>query len=209
MSSELTSYIAKKRSEKMTDSEISAKLLASGWDAQLVSQALGSHDDDVPLPPSSTGSPKPTAVVQTLTTRGLEYKIMFISLVVWAIALGLLLQALVSQWLDADTFSVAATTPGTTAAIIVALPVFGILFMRLHRAEKADQGLRADPSRRRAIQAILVVAFIVGVWSLINCLTSLFNGNTRSILSAVMHLLVTLVIAGSIFAYYWRDQHRN
>lgn len=162
-------------------------------------------------------------VVQSFSTRGLEYIIMFIAMGVAALALGSLLHSTVNTLLGSTASY--GTSDGVvslaTAALIVALPIFGFLFLRLKRAEQTEPELRHDPSRKRAIQLTLVITFLIGLGNIIYFLYNLMSGSIRDnynlvgspaasgVLGNFIHLLITLAIAGGIFAYYWYDEHHQ
>jgi heme/copper-type cytochrome/quinol oxidase subunit 2 len=104
-------------------------------------------------------------------------------------------------------------------ALLVTLPIFVVLFFRLRQAEKTEPTIRRDPSRKHAVQVTLVVTFLTGIFKIITYLYSLINGGhgfldfsniqTASPVADLLHTLITLVIAGTIFAYYWRDEHKG
>ncbi|HSX01190.1 MAG TPA: DUF5671 domain-containing protein, partial [Candidatus Saccharimonas sp.] len=109
-------------------------------------------------------------------------------------------------------------TAYASPALIVALPIFAILFLRLKKAEDAEPAIRSDPSRRHAIQLLLIVAFAWGIGRLIVYIYSLLNGNgadsylgsnITAPLGNFLHTLITVTIAGGLFAYYWIDEHRE
>lgn len=224
MNDTIHQFIASARKDGRTDTEIIDALTAAGWDRAVVEGALTDGADKplvAPPPPTDTGSPAndPKPVVQALSTRGLEYTIMFISLAVFALSLGWILHSLIngatgtSNWVD-NSVSFA------TAALIVSLPIFAFLFLRLKKAEIANSQLHDDPSRHRAIQIMLVLTFLVGLGNIITFLYSLLNGGNATagtidsstattIVGNALHLLVTLAIAGTIFGYYWYEEHRG
>lgn len=231
----LKQYIDYSRENGRDDEFIKGSLIAAGWNPGLVEAAVNAKPGDiaVPAPPpvldaGPSGTPArgrieasdtpqaPVAVVSQLTTRGLEYTIMFLALGVTAIALGTVLH---------DTIDTVTGMPGdlsevasfAAAALIVALPIFSVLFLRLKKAELAEPAIRNDASRRRAVQLTLIISFLWGLGRLIFYIFSLINGsgggevwgsNADPIANA-LHTLVTVGIAGGIFAYYWHDEHRK
>ena len=212
---EINDYINKKRSEGLSDADISTKLIAAGWSQAQVSAALTGVEDDVPRPPEGVPHPgqQPVTVVQTFSTRGLEYIIMFISLYVTASSIGLLLHDMVSALFNSADYNDYGYSSMATASLIVSLPIFTVLFLRLKKAELNDPTIKNDPSRKRAVQLTLVVTFITGLIKIISYIYSLMNlGGGEFETSPVQDLLdtiITLGIAGGIFAYYWIDEHRK
>lgn len=228
MNPALTDYIKQKRESKVDDGKIRQNLIEQGWPTADVEKAMGiSHDNDAPPPPPlvpsqvSVSSQNPTPVVNTFTTRGIEYLIMFISLWVTATSIGFLLHQLVDSALgggSGDDFY-GFIEPVTSASLVVALPIFAILFLRLKKAEQNDPSVRQDHSRRRAINITLVVTFLIGIFKVIGTVYQLISGggdstfydsvSTYNPLTEIMHLIITLGIAGGIFAYYWHDLHQS
>jgi hypothetical protein len=223
----LRKYIEDARAKDHADERIKQDLLTAGWDEAMVEAGLKGGTDDVdlvpPPPPPGAGSRAPQAVVQNFSTRGLEYIIMFIALAVSALALGSLLHSNVNNLLGNGDGSFASNTVSfASAALVVALPVLAVLFLRLKKAETADPALRHDASRKRAIQLTLVVTFLIGLGNIIFFVYSLMTGGgdqydtnvlgspaAGNLLGDFIHLLITLTIAGGIFAYYWLDEHRK
>lgn len=230
MNSSLHQYIEAARAKGHKDSRIQQDLTGAGWDPDVVKAGLKGEDDDLPIPPpppsSSSGharSQQPQAVVQNLTTRGLEYIIMFIALGVSAFALGSLLHSNVNVLMGGtDGGFTSSTVSFASSALVVAFPVLAVLFLRLKKAELADPDLHRDPSRKRAVQLTLIVTFLIGLGNIIFFVYHLMTGPTRDysynvvgsgaadgLLGNFIHLLITLAIAGGIFAYYWLDEHKK
>lgn len=211
---QINDYVKAGRAQGLSDETIKLNLTTTGWDENMVVAAMaGKPVLTVPTPPQS-GSP--VAVVQQLSTRGLEYNIMFLALGFTAISLGILLHNYVDKFFTTESFFEGLSSYAS-AAIVVALPIFAFLFLRLMRAEKAEPELRKDASRRKTVQSVLVISFLWGIFKIISYVYSLMNaGVTDSYSSSVhtsamgnlLHLVITLGIAGGIFAYYWIDEHR-
>lgn len=232
----LTEYIAAARAKDHDDDQIRRDLVDAGWDPKLVAAGLKPDNDlPVPLPQDAdlatthSSRPahhhpdaKPQPVVQNLSTRGLEYIIMFIALAVAAISLGSILHSSINSLFGSTSSFLdgGGRVSFASSALIVSLPVLAFLFLRLKKAELSDPELQFDPSRKRAVQITLVVTFLVGLGNIIYFVYSLMSGaggrgefNTvgssasYSLLGNFVHLVITLAIAGSIFIYYWRDEH--
>lgn len=228
---ELVSYIKKARTKGKDDETIRHNLLLAGWDKDAVEGGLGADldDDEVPKPPTTaakkTTSKEPLAVVQTFSPRGFEYIIMFIALGVTALSLGSILHDVATMIISGTASDLVAFSPMASAGLIVALPIFAFLFLRLKKLEQLEPKLKFDTSRRRAVQLTLIVSFIIGVGRLIWYIYQLLEANAGTnlrygyevtppaaevMLLNTVHALITIVIAGSIFAYYWRDlQHKE
>jgi hypothetical protein len=235
MNHQLLQYIEFARKHKMEDGDIRANLVSAGWDGEQVDAALEADGKALLMPPpppapagssalvggviaTPSGTPAtPIAVVQQRTTKGLEYTIMFVALGASAISLGALLHNTVDSSFggqgSTDLVSFAAS------ALIVALPIFIVLFLRLKKAELVTPAIRSDASRRHAVQFTLIVSFVWGLFRLITYIYSLLNSGSGSStflgsdnsspIANLLHTLITLAIAGAIFAYYWLDEHRK
>jgi len=163
-----------------------------------------------PPAPAYTPTPEslmPQAVVKVLSPRGLEYAFMTIALFTSAFALSIALLSLVN---GQTSFSVLAFP---VAALVVSLPVFALLFLRLKKAELANPALRYDPSKRRASQFTQIFSFVIALFTLIGFLTTIFakiSGSfDSSLVKVFLDVLVIEAIAGGLLAYYWIDEHRN
>lgn len=161
-----------------------------------------------PAPPTlgPNAGDQPVPVVKVLSTRGVEYGMMTIALLVTATTLAWIILNMLNGSRGFDSVVV------PTAALVVCLPVFGLLFLRLKKAELANPGLRLDPSKRRWSQTTqfltyfaLLINFIYFAYTILQHLS---GGKGPSIGKSLANLLVILVIAGGVLLYYWRDEHR-
>ncbi len=226
MNPELVEYIKNARKLKTADHDIASMLTASGWPEAQVASALAANLDlplpppPPPPPPSPSPAPapfsaRPISVVNNMSTRGFEFIIMFIAMGITASSLGWILHSLADGLFGGGGGIYEAGVAFSSAALLVGLPVFALLFLRLKKAEVNDPEIKQDPSRRRAVQLTLVVTFLIGMIKVITYLYSLFNGDSAASFSSrqinpavnLVHTIITLVIAGGIFAYYWQDQH--
>jgi hypothetical protein len=154
-----------------------------------------------------TATDQPVAVVKVLSVRGLEYLLMMLSL--W-IADSALLWTVLAMINGAASFSVLAAP---IATLLVSVPVFGYLFLRLKKAEIADPSLRFDPSKRRTTQITQIFTFLVVMFNIIGFLyeviAKLGGNGGMSLVKAFFNMLFVLIIVGGIFAYYWIDEHKT
>lgn len=157
-------------------------------------------------PTTNNTSDQPLAVVKVLSVRGVEYLMM--SLVLWLIAVSLI-WGLLSVVNYTASFSILAFP---ASLLIVCLPIFAYLFLRLRKAELANPSLRLEPSKRRMTQITQVLAFLTCLTNLIVFVYSLMQrigGESQgSIVKSILSLLVVLLVAGGLLVYYWIDEHR-
>jgi hypothetical protein len=234
MDPQIKTYVDEARKKGLKDPTIEANLVVAGWDPKLASAALN-VDESFPAPKPTTpfvsqhapsagplaGSQgAPIAVVSNFTTRGLEYIIMFIALGVAATSLGFILHDTIDMLMGNSDSFYGGIVSYATSALVVSLPIFLVLFLRLKKAELGDAALLHDPSRQRAVQLTLIITFIIGIWRIISYVYSLLNAGsntndysalsgTTSAVGNFLHMLITLGIAGGIFAYYWFDSHKK
>jgi hypothetical protein len=166
-----------------------------------------------PAPPASTGLQSetnrdlPVPVVQVLSVRGVEYTMMTLTL--WIVAAALI-WILLSKLNGITGFSLLIFP---TSLLIVCVPVFSLLFLRLRKAEVKNPALRLDASKRRLSQFTQVIAFATCLFNLIGfvylVLSKVSGEAAPSIGKSLVNLLVVLVVAGGILAYYWFDEHRT
>jgi len=149
---------------------------------------------------------KPVAVLEVLSVRGVEYGMMTIVLWIGAITLGWI----AFNMLNGSRGFNYVVVP--TAALVVCVPVFGFFFLRLKKAELADTSIRFDASKRRWSQVTQILAYTVVLTNLMYfvyvILQHTTGGHGTSISKAAINLVIILVIAGGILAYYWHDEHR-
>jgi hypothetical protein len=161
--------------------------------------------DSMPNPPAPQGV-IPQPVVRVLSPRGVEYVFMTIALVTGAVGLASAFLAIVN---GNYSFSVLYFP---LSLLLVSVPVFSWLFLRLKQAELLDPAARLDASKRRSTQFIQISSFFVCFFTLIGFLTTIFaklNGSySGSMVKVILDVLVILLVAGGILFYYWRDEHK-
>lgn len=159
------------------------------------------------LPVQQLNDVNPTAVVQVYSTRGVEYAMLTLCLF---LAAGAIIGTLLACINGAGHFKVLALP---VSLLVVCLPVFSYLFLRQKKAELATPALKLDPSKRRLTQFTQIIAFAACLFNLIAFVYLVFSklaGQSEPSLGKdVLNLLVVLVVAGSILAYYWNDEHRQ
>ncbi|HEY8999352.1 MAG TPA: hypothetical protein VIM53_03460 [Candidatus Saccharimonadales bacterium] len=165
---------------------------------------------DAPAP--ATNSPFGTAtqsqpIVKVLSPFGVEY--VFLALTLFFAASGLIAALLIlvngSASFSALSFPV--------ATLLVTVPVFSFLFLRLKKLEMRMPHLRLDASKRRTTQFIQIISFIATISSVIGFVYSVFakmaGQSGTSVGKAFLDALCFVVVAGGILAYYWREEHAS
>lgn len=231
MAETIEAFIKQARDKGLDDAEIRTRLSAGGWSDSDINAGL--DDLVVPLPPTTANPPafhnqvhssQPIAVVNNLSVRGFEYMVMFITLLTTAFSIGSLAHTFVNDIFSkaSDTYSYGDVNSFGTFAVtllIVSFPIFTYMFLRLKKAELADPTLRKDPSRRKLTQFTQLITFLFGMGYVIYFIYALLTpdrgsyyggvDNSPSVVEQLLHTLITLVIAGGIFVYYWRDEHKE
>lgn len=148
----------------------------------------------------------PQPVVNVLSPRGVEYVFLVISLFTAAFGLAGGLLAAVNGALSFSGLSF------PTALLIVSLPIFSWLFLRLKKAELLDPNAALDASKRRSTQTTQIICFLIVLFSLIGLVAALMakmGGSLgESIGKVILDVLVLVAVFGGILTYYWRDEHK-
>lgn len=149
----------------------------------------------------------PTAVVQVLSTRGVEYWMMTLALYLGA---GGLLAILLAIFNGGIQFEILAFP---VSLLLVCLPLFSYLFLRLKKAELMDPRLKFDPSKRRLTQFTQVITFAICLFDIIGIvfaiLASIAGHGFGPLWKYLLNSIVVLIVAGGILAYYWIDEHHG
>lgn len=152
------------------------------------------------------GSDKPVPVVQVFSVRGVEYA--FMSLMLWFGA-GALITALDTLIMGPVSFD-ALSYP--VSVLVVSLPIFSWLFLRLRKSELIKPELRLEASKRRWSQITQLVTFLAVFFHLIALVyilvTKVGGGWNGSLPKTMGVILVNILVAGGILAYYWADEHK-
>ena len=166
----------------------------------------GTHTEPLP-PPDTNAEVMPVAVVQVVSTRGVEYAMLTLALWLGALSLLGVLLSLINGGRSAEVLAFPASV------LVVCLPVFSFFFLRLKKAELQSPDLKLDPSKRRLTQFTQLIAFAVCLFTLIAFvyfLISTISGTAgTSIMKAIFDVIAVLFVAGGILAYYWFDEHKT
>lgn len=216
---DIAGFVTAARKKGRTNAEIRDLLVDAGWAESNVAQALAAADGlNLPIPtvtsnPQSVGRESGNTTIRVVNNgekgrHGLEYIIMFIALWFSAISLAILLDANVSQLLLSER--VDSSFP--SAALLVTFPIFIWLFILTQRMEQKNPLVRRDSSRLGALNITLVVTFAITIIHLITTIAVLFSGQNsqpNSAFAQILYTLITLLIAGPIFAYWWIQRRKD
>lgn len=231
---EISEYIAKSREHNISDDEIKQRLLDAGWTEQAVYEALGYKEQlEVPVPPPTPhdnighhphphtpagdhAPHQPLAVVENLSPRGFEFKIYAVSLLASLISIIVLVNSAI--------YGESGAVPFPVTVLLVTGPLTLYLFGRLRKAERADPKVYTDASRRKSVQAIQLITFLIVIIHTISFLYGFISGSygdsstssysdysydsDKSALKDTLSWLVSVIISGLIFVYYWQQEHK-
>lgn len=199
----LRKYIEIVREKGVSDDQIRGALIKSGWQESTINSALNEKSiDTISIPPP----PAPHFGMWV----GFLYVMLFIALYVWATALGGVFQFAVDEFLPdkLDNLKPAYSTGQYfmqfyIASLMVAYPIFAVLFLILKRQAIKNPAVRGIKIRKFLIYLTLIGTFIIMMGHLIGAVYQLLGGSVTE--RSIAHLFVTLLVAGSVFAYFFLD----
>lgn len=180
-------------------------LAAAGWSAEQTRGVLESYAEvDFPVP-----VPRPRASVSA--REAFEYLVLFATLYFSAWHLGSLLFDLIDHafpdpamgggWLGRDSMRF------STAAVLIAFPVFAWMAARVSRAVARQPIKRLSPVRRWLTYLTLFVAAAVLVGDMTALVYNVLGGETST--RFFLKVLVVAAIAGTVFGWYLWDLRRE
>ncbi len=209
ISEEVISYIRKAHSLKVSDQQITTDLQRSGWTLNDIQQGFAQESGKV-ITEDLTPPMKPAAVNAHGMWDAFEHILLFISLYVMATSIAVILYFLVDKWSPSSLAAVSSNAyindtaeiivRGFLAALIVSLPLFIFFYLDITKRTLKDATMRNIRARKILIYITLVTTFLTMLGHIIGVIFSLLSGSVD--LNSVLHLLVTLLINGIIFAYY-------
>ncbi len=199
MAAELTTYITNAREKNVTDEEIKNHLISAGWQPEQVAQAL-SQQTDLPVPPP------PPSIAHVGMWTGFLYILFFVSLYVLATSVTGIFHIWIDKAIPSTqttsffTFESSSITRGYIAAIIVSYPLFLALSFALKRQMLKQPAVKNIRSRKILIYITLIGTFLIMLGDIIATSYAFLAGTVTD--NVIRHLLVTFLIAGSIFYYF-------
>lgn len=207
----LEEFISSARKTGATDTQIQSMLLQHGWSPSAVDVALNQPKDTaIPVPPP----PAPHFGMWI----GFLYIILFISLYVFATALGGIAHYAVDEHIkdNLDTINYSFYTgqylmQGYLACLIVGFPIFAGLFLFLKHQVQKNHSIKGLRVRKILIYITLIGTFLLMLGHIIGTVYNLLGGSVT--VRAAAHLGVTLLVAGTIFVYFlldvWGDRKQS
>ncbi|HZE87698.1 MAG TPA: DUF5671 domain-containing protein [Methylomirabilota bacterium] len=202
MSTSLEVYIQNARTQKIADEQIKTALIAAGWPKDKVVEALTQKPLDGSMPP-----PPPPPVPHVGMWVGFLYILFFISLYVLATSIGAIFHTFVDKTIPnikTDQYSqLSDQMPplrGFVSSLIVSYPIFLILAITLKKQLVKQPMVRNLRSRKILIYLTLIGTFLLMLGHVIATIYDFLSGTLTT--NALGHLVVTLLIAGSIFGYF-------
>ena len=152
-----------------------------------------------------------------------EHILMFISLYILATSIGMFFHYYVDKFfspLDIDyggSYSILSwlflfsgsqgTLPMLMSALVVSFPLFAFFFLSTKKRSIANPELLNLKSRKVLIYITLIGTFLFMVYKIITLIYGSFTGNAS--INFLLHFLVTVLINGFIFTYYWLEVRKD
>lgn len=199
--SQLEQFITQSKAAGKTIDQIKAQLLGAGWPQADVDQALG-IGNAIAVP-----AYVPDQAANFNMWVVFEYVLMFITLAFSAMSLAGLAHQFVNDKISAgnavnySSYYNSYLTPGYVATSIIAFPIFAFLALLLRRRLEKNPAIRSIKFRKIFIYIALIWTFLALITRLIMTVYAFINGDAK-VLNTLSHLLVTLMISGSIFTYF-------
>jgi hypothetical protein len=200
---QLESFVKESLQSGKTRDEIARALESAKWPGAQIASALSSYAD-VPFP---VPVPKPRP---SLTAReAFLYLIMFSTLYFAAWNLGNLLFTFIDRaFLEGDRgFYLIDTQRWSTAAVIIAFPVFLLLARYINKQVELNPFKRLSPARRWLTYLTLFLASAALLGDVTTLIYNLLGGDLT--VRFVLKILVVALIAGSCFTYYLLDLRKE
>lgn len=177
--------------------EISTVLTSAGWSASEVGDALRAWSEEPFAPPV----PRPQV---TVSARDFfVYALTFGLMILGAIYLVQLCNALIDLWLEERNYRYSGTIRWSIAVLIVATPVYLWLTIRERGKLAADPALYRSAIRKWLTYITLLLAAATLLGDLMAVIYALLSGDLT--LQFFLKALVVALIAGLIFIFYLND----
>jgi hypothetical protein len=209
---DLLNYIKVEQNKGTDIKTIKTALLNAGWKQELIDEVFNPNQVTTPPPPPPNNQDSQTNLIPKNNPTmwdAFEHILLFISLYVMSMAIGLTLHFFIDKWFPAvqsngyDSYYSglqSTVVNGYLAALIVSTPIFAFLFIAIQKRTIENPQIRNLRARKQLIYLTLVVTFLIMLIQVILTVYSLLNGNIS--LNFLLHLIINLGITSIIFTYY-------
>jgi len=200
---QLESFVKEALQSGKTREEIAKAMESAGWPSAQIASALDAYADipfAIPVP-----KPRPS-----LTAReAFLYLVMFSTLYFAAWNLGNLLFIFIDRAFPEDDsrYYLFDMQRWSTAAVIIAFPVFLLLAGYINKQIELNPFKRLSPARRWLTYLTLFLASATLLGDITTLIYSLLGGDLT--IRFVLKILVVALIAGSCFTYYLLDLRKE
>jgi len=209
MSQPLDSFVREALIKGASRASIKTALKDAGWSEDEVKQALDAyHEADFPIP-------VPKRKPYLSAREAFMYLLMFLTLYISAFSFGTILFQTINIYLpDALLYPYGYYYDGarqmirwSTAALLIAYPLFLWISYILNKAMSKDMSKRASKIRKWLTYITLFIAAGVIIGDLIGLVYNFLGGELT--LRFILKVLVVGAIAGAIFGYYLWDLRKE
>jgi hypothetical protein len=200
---QLESFVKESLQSGKTREEIAKALESAGWPGAQIANSLEAYAD-VPFP---IPVPKPRP---SLTARdAFLYLVMFNTLYFALWNLGSLLFTFINRAFPGDSqiFYQGEMQRWSTAAVIIAFPVFLLLARYIGKQVELNPFRRLSPARRWLTYLTLFLASDTLLGDTTTLIFNLLGGDLT--IRFVLKILVVAILAGSSFTYYLLDLRKE
>ena len=202
LSPDLIGFVKESLERGVSRPDIEAALIRAGWPVQQVEQALARFADAAGFP-----IPVPRPSLSVKPREAFLYAVMFVALFVSAFNLGALAFGVVDlAFPHPQDPPEEVTRDGirwAVSVLVVACPVFLYVAAVIRRAVSSDPTARASRLRQQLTYVTLFVASCVLIGSVSAVVYNFLDGAVT--VRFALKVLTVGAIAGSAFAYYFRD----
>lgn len=207
MSDDLNLFVRESLARGISRESIQERLLEARWPQDEVESALAAYADvDFPVP-----VPRPKAYVSA--KEAFVYLVLFTTLYTCAFSLIQLLFQFINQFFPDPAASFYAAERSlrsvrwSTAALLIAFPIFLWLSRRTHRAIRRDPEKRLSKIRKWLTYLTLFAAAGALLADLITLVFTFLDGELT--VRFLLKVLAVGAVAGTVFGYYLWDLNRD
>lgn len=198
----LVEYVNKMRDAKVSEDVIKDQLIKSGWPETEINEAI------LPSAPIPATHLIPPPVPRLSMWIGFEYVLLYITMWIWSGALGGIWNYAIDKHISENAANIqnyffgeigTVLLQGYLAAILVTYPFFVGLFISLDKQVKVNPAIKNIKARKFLTYSTIVVNFLFMISMLISTIFNFLGASMST--RTIPHLLVNLIISGSICTY--------